>query len=82
MNNLSQKIFINSKFIKSKSKKFLIVENPSTLKTLGKISIENKTGINKTIKILKQEQKKWSNLSQLDRPNFCMKLLTILKKNL
>ena len=63
MNNLSQKIFINSKFIKSKSKKFLIVENPSTLKTLGKISIENKTGINKTIKILKQEQKKWCNLS-------------------
>ena len=34
---------------------------------LGKISIENKTGVNKTLKILKQEQKKWSNLSQLER---------------
>ena len=67
MNNLSQKIFTNSKFIKSKSKKFLVVENPSTLKMLGKISIENKTGVNKTLKILKQEQKKWSNLSQLER---------------
>ena len=67
MNNLSQKIFTNSKFIKSKSKNFLVVENPSTLKMIGKISIENKTGVNKTLKILKQEQKKWSNLSQLER---------------
>ena len=58
MNNLSQKIFINSKFIKSKSKKFLIVENPSTLQPMGKISIENKTEVNKVAKSVKQEQKK------------------------
>ncbi len=67
MNNLSQKIFINSKFIKSKSKKFLIVENPSTLQPMGKISIENKTEVNKVAKSVKQEQKKWANLSQLER---------------
>ena len=67
MKDLSQKIFINSKFIKSKSKKFLIVENPSTLQPLGKISIENKAEVNKVAKSVKQEQKKWANLSQLER---------------
>ena len=67
MNSYSQKYYSGSKFKRSISKKTLEVINPSNLRVLGSIAIQNKKEVNKVISNLKKGQSKWKKLSALER---------------
>ena len=67
MNSLKKKYYSGSKFKKSISKKTLDVVNPSNLKILGSIAIQNKKEVNQVVTDLKKEQYKWRKLSTLER---------------
>ena len=67
MNSYSQKYYSGSKFKRSISKNTLEVINPSNLRVLGSIAIQNKTEVNKVISNLKKGQFKWKKLSALER---------------
>ena len=67
MKSLRQKYYSGSKFKKSISRKTLNVVNPSNLKVLGSIAIQNKKEVNHVVADLKKEQFKWRKLSTLER---------------
>ena len=65
-------LYINGKWVKSKSTKTIQSINPANNSKLFTLAVANKTDVNAAVLAAKKAHPKWSSLSSIEDQNICM----------
>ncbi|MDG1933907.1 MAG: aldehyde dehydrogenase family protein [Flavobacteriales bacterium] len=73
-------LFINGKFVKSKSRKYFNSVNPATDEIIAKISEANKEDINFAVKAANTAFKSWSKLKAKERAKYIFRIARMIQE--
>src|SRR3989344_4005336 len=76
------KVYINGKFVDSRSKKAFDVVNPATEKVIAKVPLCDREDTRHAIESAKKAFENWKNTTHSERASYLLKLAELVEKNL